>query len=162
MEMTWVVLLQISNMSQEIINNTRERVLSDIQLDVELLKKDVKEMKLIHGRLDNAISKISDVSNSINRMLAVHEEKLSSQEEAIINAENLVEARRMEFNKEIKELHDRITKNSKEQLDAINNLKSELSGRVAVLDKFRWVLIGGSIVIGFIIHKLMNIGITIS
>ena len=136
--------------------------MSDIQLDVELLKKDVKEMKLIHGRLDNAISKISDVSNSINRMLAVHEEKLSSQEEAIINAENLVEARRMEFNKEIKELHDRITKNSKEQLDAINNLKSELSGRVAVLDKFRWVLIGGSIVIGFVIHKLMNIGITIS
>ena len=136
--------------------------MSDIQLDVELLKKDVEEMKLIHGRLDNAISKISDVSNSINRMLAVHDEKLSSQEEAIINAENLVEARRMEFNKEIKELHDRITKNSKEQLDAINNLKSELSGRVAVLDKFRWVLIGGSIVIGFIIHKLMNIGITIS
>ena len=136
--------------------------MSDIQLDVELLKKDVEEMKLIHGRLDNAISKISDVSNSINRMLAVHEEKLSSQEEAIINAENLVEARRMEFNKEIKELHDRITKNSKEQLDAINNLKSELSGRVAVLDKFRWVLIGGSIVIGFIIHKLMNIGMTIS
>jgi|TARA_A100001011_G_scaffold398313_1_gene502284 predicted ATPase len=136
--------------------------LSDIQLDVELLKKDVKEMKFIHGRLDNAISKISDVSNSINRMLAVHEEKLSSQEEAIINAENLVEARRMEFNKEIKELHDRITKNSKEQIDAINNLKTELSGRVAVLDKFRWVLIGGSIVIGFIIHKLMNIGITIS
>ncbi len=136
--------------------------MSDIQLDVELLKKDVKEMKFIHGRLDNAISKISDVSNSINRMLAVHEEKLSSQEEAIINAENLVEARRMEFNKEIKELHDRITKNSKEQIDAINNLKTELSGRVAVLDKFRWVLIGGSIVIGFIIHKLMNIGITIS
>ena len=136
--------------------------MSDIQLDVELLKKDVEEMKLIHGRLDNAISKISDVSNSINRMLAVHEEKLSSQEEAIINAENLVEARRMEFNKEIKELHDRITKNSKEQLDAINNLKSELSGRVAVLDKFRWVLIGGSIVIGCVIHKLMNIGITIS
>ena len=136
--------------------------MSDIQLDVELLKKDVEEMKLIHGRLDNAISKISDVSNSINRMLAVHEEKLSSQEEAIINAENLVEARRMEFNKEIKELHDRITKNSKDQLDSINNLKSELSGRVAVLDKFRWVLIGGSIVIGFIIHKLMNIGITIS
>ena len=136
--------------------------MSDIQLDVELLKKDVEEMKFIHGRLDNAISKISDVSNSIDRMLAVHEEKLSSQEEAIINAENLVEARRMEFNKEIKELHDRITKNSKEQLDAINNLKTELSGRVAVLDKFRWVLIGGSIVIGFIIHKLMNIGITIS
>ena len=31
-----------------------------------------------------------------------------------------------------------------------------------VLDKFRWLLIGGSIVIGFILHKMMNIGITIN
>ena len=32
-------------------------------------------MKEIHGRLDTAITKITDVSNCINRMLAVHEEK---------------------------------------------------------------------------------------
>ena len=49
--------------------------------DVEILKREVADMKLIHGRLDNAITKITDVSNSINRMLAVHEEKLASQED---------------------------------------------------------------------------------
>ena len=32
------------------------------ETDLELLKRDVAEMKLIHGRLDNAISKISDVT----------------------------------------------------------------------------------------------------
>lgn len=147
--------------------------MSDLQTDVELLKKEVQDMKLIHGRLDNAIEKISDVSNSINRMLAVHEQKLSSQEEAIINAENLVESRRIEFNNDVKELHDRITSNNKEltnlmseqhleQTQALYKLRQDLHGRVAVLDKFRWVLIGGSIVIGFVLHKMMNFGVTFS
>tara|TARA_E500000318_G_scaffold49037_1_gene46120 strand:- start:2418 stop:2861 length:444 start_codon:yes stop_codon:yes gene_type:complete len=147
--------------------------LADLQTDVALLKKEVQDMKLIHGRLDNAIEKISDVSNSINRMLAVHEEKLSSQEEAIINAEKLVETRRIEFTDNVKELHDRITSNNKEltslmseqhveQTQALNKLRQDLHGRVAVLDKFRWLLIGGSIVIGFVLHKMMNFGITFS
>ena len=54
--------------------------MTDIELDVELLKKEVSDMKEIHGRLDTAITKITDVSNCINRMLAVHEEKISQQE----------------------------------------------------------------------------------
>ena len=54
---------------------------TDIELDVELLKKEVSDMKQIHGRLDTAITKITDLSNCINRMLAVHEEKISQQEE---------------------------------------------------------------------------------
>ena len=143
------------------------------KLDIEMLKRDVSEMKLIHSRIDNAIDKISNVSNSINRMLAVHEEKLTSQEEAIINSQSLVETRRAEFSNEIKEIHDRITSNNNqltqlmseqhlEQTQALNGLKSDIFGRVAVLDKFRWLLIGGSIVAGFVIHKLMNIGISIS
>ena len=36
------------------------------KLDIEMLKRDVSEMKLIHSRIDNAIDKISNVSNSIN------------------------------------------------------------------------------------------------
>lgn len=151
----------------------KQQFAKEMQTDVELLKRDVAEMKHIHGRLDNAISKISDVTNSINRMLAVHEEKLSTQEEAIIDAHTLVETRRMEFSDEIKQLHARITKNNEElitlmsrqhleQQQELNKLRNDIQGRVAVLDKFRWILIGGSIVIGFILHKMMNIGITFS
>ena len=54
--------------------------MAGLETDVVLLKKEVKDMKLIHTRLDTAIVKITDVSNSIHRMLAVHEEKLSKQE----------------------------------------------------------------------------------
>lgn len=131
----------------------------DLHTEIELLKRDVSEMKLIYSRLDKAIEKISDVSNSINRMLAVHEEKISQQEEVQIRSEQ-------EINNDIKELHSRISTNTrelmnlmseqhKEQTEAMLKLKNELQNRVGVLEKWRWIIIGGSIVAGFIIQKML-------
>ena len=131
----------------------------DLHTEIELLKRDVSEMKLIYSRLDKAIEKISDVSNSINRMLAVHEEKISQQEEVQIRSEQ-------EINNDIKELHSRISTNTrelmnlmseqhKEQTDKMTKLEIELRGRVGVLEKWRWLIIGGSIVVGFIAQKMI-------
>ena len=88
--------------------------MSDLETEVALLKSKVSDMEKLHVRLDDAIGKISEVSNCINRMLAVHEEKLANQEEAVFAAEELIEQRRTEFSNEIKELHSRITTNTKE------------------------------------------------
>ena len=128
------------------------------QIELELLKKEVADMKKIHVRLDTAIEKITDFSNCINRLLAVHEEKITQQEDA---QQRSVQ----EFTADIKELHSRITTNTKEmtalmtqqhkeQKDVIARLKDEVSNRVGVLEKWRWIIIGGSIVVGFIIQKL--------
>ena len=59
--------------------------MADLETEVELLKSKVSDMEKLHVRLDDAIGKISEVSNCINRMLllVVHEEKLSQQEEAV-------------------------------------------------------------------------------
>ena len=126
------------------------------QIELELLKKEVADMKKIHVRLDTAIEKITDFSNCINRLLAVHEEKITQQEDA---QQRSVQ----EFTADIKELHSRITTNTKEmtalmtqqhkeQKDVIDRLKDEVSNRVGVLEKWRWIIIGGSIVVGFIIQ----------
>ena len=133
--------------------------MADLNTEVQLLKKEVSDMKMIYSRLDKAIEKISDVSNSINRMLAVHEEKISQQEEVQIRTEQ-------EINNDIKELHSRISTNNrelmtlmseqhKEQTDKMTKLEIELQGRVGVLEKWRWIIIGGSIVVGFIIQKML-------
>ena len=133
--------------------------MADLNTEVQLLKKEVSDMKMIYSRLDKAIEKISDVSNSINRMLAVHEEKISQQEEILIRSD-------AEFSANVKELHSRITTNTKElmalmseqhkeQTEAMLKLKSELQNRVGVLEKWRWLIIGGSIVVGFILQKMI-------
>ena len=131
---------------------------NDLTTEVELLKREVKSMNVIHGRLDTAIEKLTEVSNCINRMLAVHEERLGQQEESQHRAEQ-------EFTSDIKELHSRITTNTKEIMsaateqhkehtEAIQKLRDDIARRVGVLEKWRWIIIGGSIVFGFVIQKL--------
>ena len=53
--------------------------MEDLNTEVALLKKEVSDIKFIFNRLDTAIEKITEVTTSVNRMLAVHEEKLSQQ-----------------------------------------------------------------------------------
>ena len=134
--------------------------MTDIELDVELLKKEVSDMKEIHGRLDTAITKITDVSNCINRMLAVHEEKISQQEEVHIRDAQT-------FANDVKELHSRITTSTKEmkelmtkqhyEADAeMRRMRMDISERVVVLEKWKYLIVGGSIVVGFIISSYLR------
>ena len=141
--------------------------MTELETDVELLKKELHNQKKIHDRLDVAIEKLTDVSNSIHRMLAVHEEKLTRQEEAIIDAEQKIEIRRSELSKQIDELHSRITTNTKELMNLgtaqhekhskeIKRLSDNINKRVGVLEKWRHIIIGGAIIIGFILNKFLK------
>ena len=138
----------------------------ELETKVKLLEKEIHDRKGVFQRLDIAIEKLTDVSNCINRMLAVHEEKIARQEEAIFEAEGLIETRRIELTVKIDELHSRITTNTKEIMNAatqqhkehtddIQKLRNDISARVGVLEKWRWLIIGGSIVVGFLLHKFM-------
>jgi predicted nucleic acid-binding Zn-ribbon protein len=141
--------------------------MSELETEVRLLKKELEDQRKIHDRLDIAIEKLTDVSNSINRMLAVHEEKIARQEESLYIAEQQIEVRRSEMMSKIDELHSRITTNTKEIMAAaaqqhaeqnkeIQKIQREIEHRVGVLEKWRHVLIGGSIVIGFLLHKFID------
>ena len=134
--------------------------MTDIELDVELLKKEVSDMKEIHGRLDTAITKITDVSNCINRMLAVHEEKISQQEEVQIRQAS-------EFSNDVRDLHSRITTSTKEMTELMTKqhyeaeaemrrLREDVTNRVGVLEKWKYLIIGGSIVVGFMLNAYMK------
>ena len=140
--------------------------MAELETKVKLLEKEIHDRKGVFQRLDIAIEKLTDVSNCINRMLAVHEEKIARQEEAIFEAEGLIETRRIELTTKIDDLHSRITTNTKEIMSAatqqhkehtddIQKLRNDLTTRVGVLEKWRWLIIGGSIVTGFLLHKFM-------
>jgi chromosome segregation ATPase len=92
--------------------------MAELDTEVRLLKKEVQDQAKIHDRLDVAIEKLTDVSNSIHRMLAVHEEKIARQEEATVAADAKLEIRRIELTTKIDELHSRITTNTKEIMSA--------------------------------------------
>jgi len=143
--------------------------MGELETEVKLLKKELEDQRSVHNRLDIAIEKLTDLSNSIHRMLAVHEEKLDRQDEAITDAGGQLEKRRTEILTKIEDLHSRITTNTKEIMAAaatqhaeqnkeIQKIRDELKDRVGILEKWRHVLIGASIVAGFVLQKYMVIG----
>ena len=139
-----------------LVDDEKQLVMAELETEVKLLKKELHDQMKIHDRLDIAIEKLTDVSNSIHRMLAVHEEKIARQEEAIFAAEEQIEVRRTEVLKQIDELHSRITTNTKDIMKEIQKIRDELISRVGVLERWRHVLIGSSIVAGFILHKFVD------
>jgi len=145
-----------------------------VETEIALLKREVSDMKGIHVRLDSAIEKIAEVSSSLHTIMAVHDEKLIRQEEALDEQEK-------KLTQNIMELHSRITTNAKETHTAMGDMerrlveqmnahsqkeeehfrkmREELSSRVGMLEKWKWVIVGGSIVAGFIIQKVITINL---
>jgi hypothetical protein len=53
----------------------------DDQIKIAVLEQKIEDLKPIVLRIDTAIQKLSEVNTTVSRMLAVHEERISKQEE---------------------------------------------------------------------------------
>jgi len=119
--------------------------------------------------LDTTIDKLTDISNSVSSLLAVHETKLTSQEIISKQLADLVEARRVETDDKIQILHERISSGERELKESIDNqyddlmkeikeMRAEstvqhntLSNRITTMEKWMWTVIGGSAIVGGLI-----------
>lgn len=117
-----------------------------VKTDVELLKRDMELLANLAGKFDVAIDKLTEVSQSVDKMLALHEQRLENQEQQ----------------REI--LHNRISDLKKEVTDHIRDLRDEnrvqhnrVEERLDRLEKWRWFVVGVATMFGFILAQVPNI-----
>ena len=139
------------------------------------IESEIEVLKSVVNKLDSSLEKISEVSNNIGRLLAVHNERLDQLEK---NADQRGD--------DIKELHSRITTQTKEILEKISALEknmeermrangvaakeqhqeiqkeiqadvNKLDDRLATVERWRWYIIGGAVTIGYLIGNLADI-----
>ena len=138
--------------------------LEELKTQVALLEKDAQSAELIHQRLETAIEKLTEITISLKGMLVQQETKLAKAEETDNDIFVTLESRRLEWDNDLKELHSRITTNSRElrehqimsenkMLNELRNIRNQLDNRVAVLEKWRWIIVGGSIIVGLMISN---------
>ena len=138
--------------------------LETLKTDIALLKKDAKTSELIHSRLEVAVDKLTEITISLKGMIAQQEQKLTRAEQTDDDIFITLESRRKEWDNDLKELHSRITTNSRElrehqiqsegkMLNEIRAVRTQLSERVGVLEKWRWLIIGGSIILGLMMSN---------
>jgi hypothetical protein len=124
---------------------------TDLKVQLEGLKKDIENVSNLNTRLDTAIEKLTDVSTSIKSMLAVHEEKINRQEQIDDIIFDKLKDRASEIDVVHKELSREIQQLEKRLLIEIKSMKLDFGARVGILEKYRWLIMGGAIVIGWIL-----------
>jgi chromosome condensin MukBEF complex kleisin-like MukF subunit len=147
--------------------------LDSLETKVAVIEHDLKQIQVVFSRLDLAIEKIGDVSNCINKMLAVHDTKLEAQENVNEDIYQSLEVHRQETKESNAELHSRITTTTRELeakiqttsdklLNAISDLKKSVEKeeekhkeRIDKLERTKYIMIGGGIVVGAIITKIL-------
>lgn len=55
----------------------------NLRTEIALVKKDIDTLTSVTSKLDTAIDKLSEVITSVNRMIAIQEEKLSNTDKSL-------------------------------------------------------------------------------
>jgi len=133
----------------------------NIKTDVEILKRDVSNIQSYLPRLDSAIEKITELSNTMSKMLAIHSQTIETMKEQSNGRHNATEKELDIIDKKIDHLDDDVKESLKSIIDAINTKDKEtnnridtLSSRLTALEKWKWLVVGASMAIGYVISNL--------
>ena len=133
---------------------------TELKVQIEGLKKDVENVANLNARLDVTIDKLTDISSSIKSMLAVHEEKISRQEQIDEIIFDKLKDRAGEIDTVHRELSREIQQVEKRLLIEMKQIKLDIGSRVGILEKYRWLIMGGAIVVGWFIalngHEILE------
>jgi len=86
-------------------------------------------------------------------MLAVHEEKLSQSEKLDEIIFQKLKDRQEDSDKRFSQIKEQMDLVEKRIMNEILSMKNAIGSRVNVLEKWKYLIIGGSIVIGFILAR---------
>jgi len=139
--------------------------INDLKLGIGLLTKDVEQTNTLCEKLSESIEKLQEVNVNILRMITLHELKHDQHEKS-----------EAEMKDDIKELHSRITTVTRELHERIDQVEHHITSRiddlrsdlikhkendkvkirdsVAEIEKWKWMILGGVLMAGFLLGKL--------
>ena len=138
--------------------------LEELKTKVALLEQNADTGNIIHSKLEKSIEKLTELNDSLKAMIIKQQAKLDKAEQIDEDIFITLESRRKEWDNDLKDLHSRISTQARELRDSqyhleskllneIRMVRTQLSERVGVLEKWRWLIIGGSIIIGLLISN---------
>lgn len=114
----------------------QEHRISQMEIELSALKEKVSFFNVIYGKFDVTLGKIQE----------------------------MIENRRYENNEEIKDVYERLAQSENKILDEMKQLRAEMKSlhaehatRISEIDKWRWLLIGGAAVVGWIAEKVFGL-----
>jgi len=113
---------------------------SSTETKIALLEERINVYEQMMERIDTAIQKIGETSQSISQMLAIHNEKI----EQCNRTDNIIVKMIEDIKASSKEQHEQISEKLGERIEKVEE-------KVEGISKFRWQVLGGLAVIAIFI-----------
>lgn len=138
--------------------------IQELYKDVYQLKAEIHQIGTLVDRLDTTIDKLTEVSKNISELLAVQGTRLQYQEKMSNQLAEWIEQTKQDSAKTKKSVTDEMVATEKKIMEEIKLIREDMKtqhekidSKLAVLEQWKWIVTGGSIVIGFIISKLFGL-----
>lgn len=119
---------------QQSVDQLQNKV-NSLEVDLSALKEKVSFFHVIYGKFDVTLGKIQE----------------------------MIENRRYENNEDIKDVYARLAESEKNILDEIKNIREDMKEmntryekRISELDRWKWMLMGGAVVAGWLLARLAS------
>ena len=135
--------------------------MSDHNSPCNELNKTVTELAVLQNvvyKIDNTVAEIAKASTEVSRLLIVHDNRLNNLEnnnkETNTDVKDLykkMEETTKEIVDKLDDMESRIENKLKEHEEKSNEYKDAISDRISALETWRWLVIGGAIVVGYLL-----------
>jgi len=116
--------------------------MSDESVKIAVLEQKLLDFANFVSKIDDAISKLSDVNSNISKMLAVHEERI----EQCNKSDNLI----------IKMIDDLKDENSKEH-SLVSHRMSDIENEIKEIKKIKWMTIGCGVILAILATSISTL-----
>lgn len=131
-----------------------------LETEIAVIQTDIVQIGSLFQKLEITLDKLTDVNNNLSQIIAVHEQRLNEGAKEFTSLKTDMETAENRFDDEVKDMHSRLTSNTRDLenkmtneidkvLEAIKDLKihiserhDKLEDRVAMLEKWRWIIVG--------------------
>jgi len=122
---------------------------SSNETKIAVLEERLTSYEIMIKKIDEAIQIMGKTSQTISKMLAVHEEKLDNthkNDELIIDRIKTMESKNTEEHHRVIERFEFIDSKINDRIEILNKKVDEVT-------KFRWLILGGIMIISFIFSQ---------
>jgi chromosome segregation ATPase len=116
------------------------------------------EVEKRQDRLEDAIERLTEISSDLNKMIAVHEQRINQNEKSVSILENVVEKRREESDLKLKDVYETIRNEDRNIISELDKMReeqknqhAEISKKMTAMEKIIWIYMGGFTVVIFLI-----------
>jgi len=124
----------------------------------------MSDLEKRQDRIEDSISKLTEIANDLNKIIAVHDQRLLQQEKDSEVLFKMVETRRKEQEDKLQEVYDTIEDKEEKVLREIKNVRDEtrshftaLNQKMAQVEKYMWMAVGGGIAASWLISFLFKL-----